>query len=52
MQREEVAMFSGRQEMLETFLLFFATVGVVSLTLWVAYLAALDFYDRHHPRMP
>jgi hypothetical protein len=46
-------MFSGRQEMLETFLLFFATVGVVSLGLWVGYLAALGFHDhRRHPRLP
>jgi hypothetical protein len=49
--REEVAMFSGRQEMLETFLLFFATVGVVSLALWVGYLAAQMYYDAHrYPR--
>jgi hypothetical protein len=51
--REEVAMFSGRQEMLETFQLFFATVGVVSLALWVGYLAAQMYYDaRRHPRSP
>jgi hypothetical protein len=51
--REEVVMFSGRQEMLETFLLFFGTVGVVSLALWVGYLAAQMYYDaRRHPRSP
>lgn len=44
-------MFSGRQEMLETFLLFFATVGVISLALWVGYLAAQMYYDAHrYPR--
>ena len=46
-------MFSGRQEMLETFRLFFGTVGVVSLALWVGYLAAQMYYDaRRHPRSP
>jgi hypothetical protein len=46
-------MFTGRQEMLETFLLFFATVGVVSLALWVGYLAAQMFYEAdRHPRSP
>jgi hypothetical protein len=46
-------MFSGRQEMLETFLLFFATVGVVSLALWVGYLAALGVYNHdRHLRLP
>ena len=44
-RREEVAMFSGRQEMLETFLLFFGTVGVLALVCWVGYLVAQIFLD-------
>jgi hypothetical protein len=50
-RREEVAMFSGRQEMLETFLLFFGTVGVVALVAWLGYLVAQIFLDdRRQPR--
>jgi len=44
-RREEVAMFSGRQEMLETFLMFFGTVGVVALVAWLGYLVAQIFLD-------
>ena len=38
-------MFSGRQEMLERFLLFFGTVGVVALVAWLGYLVAQIFLD-------
>ena len=52
-RREEVAMFSGRQELLETFLLFFGTVGVVALVGWVGYLLASIFLDNwRQPRLP
>jgi hypothetical protein len=46
-------MFHGRQQLLETFLLFCAVVGGVTVALWLVYVAALTFFDgvRHRPRL-